>query len=135
MKKILRWMWIPVVLAFGYSGWVVYERRASSREIAEEAERKHVEADRQVIEKLGSGQLKILMFYANPPVVKRGEKGLLCYGVSNAASVRIEPNLPGVGPALSRCVEAEPKTNTEYTLVAKGSDGSEVSGKVEVVVK
>ena len=48
-------------------------------------------ADHQIIEKLGRERLKILMFYANPPVVGRGEKGLLCYGVSNARRYASNP--------------------------------------------
>ena len=103
-KELVRWTWIPVVIAFTYAAWVLYSRQAENERIEEKAVHERAAEDQKVLEKLGSGRLKILMFYANPPVVSRGEKTLLCYGVSNATAVRIEPNVEGVGPAISRCV-------------------------------
>ena len=90
------------------------------------AEQKRAAQDRQILEKLGGDQLKILMFYPNPPRITKGERGLLCYGVSNAASVSIEPAVDGVSPALSRCVEIRPTKDTEYTLKARDGQGREV---------
>ena len=135
MRKLLKWTWIPVILVFAYSGWVLYQRKADNERIAAEAERQRADADRKIVEKLGSGQLKILMFYANPPVIRSGEKTLLCYGVSNATAVRIEPNVAGVGPAISRCVEAHPRADTTYTLTAEGPANSRETGTVGVTVK
>jgi hypothetical protein len=135
MRKLLKWTWIPVLLVFAYSGWVLYQRKADNERIAAEAERQRADADRKIVEKLGSGRLKILMFYANPPVIRSGEKTLLCYGVSNATAVRIEPNVDGVGPAISRCVEAHPRADTTYTLTAEGPANSRETGTVAVTVK
>ena len=134
-KELVRWTWIPVVIAFAYAAWVLYSRQAENKRIEEKAVQERAAEDQKVLEKLGSGRLKILMFYANPPVVNRGEKGLLCYGVSNASAVRIEPNVEGVGPAISRCVEVSPKGDTKYTLTAEGDGASKESSTVEVRVK
>ena len=71
--------------------------------------------------------VKILQFYPRESVLTEGAKTVLCYGVSNARSVRIDPPVDGVGPALSRCVEVRPKRETLYTLIAEGSDGRTVS--------
>lgn len=133
-KQIARWTWIPVLLVLGYSGWVVYERRTANRRIEADAQERRAAQDREILEKLGSGRLKILMFYANPGIVKRGETTLLCYGVSNAKAVRIEPKVEGVGPAISRCVEAVPRSDTTYTLFAEGQDGSKETSSIEVSV-
>ena len=123
------------MLVFAYSGWVLYSRKADNARIAEEAERKAAIADGEVVDKIGGGQLKVLMFYANPPMVAPGEKALLCYGVAGAKSVRIEPIVDGVGPSLSRCVEVSPKASVKYTLIAADEGGLEEKGEVEIKVR
>jgi hypothetical protein len=74
---------------------------------------------------------KITMFYANPPVIAKGEKGQLCYGVEGAESVTLEPPVERVWPAVSRCFDVEPAEAVTYKLIAKGS-GKEVSQEVKV---
>lgn len=76
--------------------------------------------------------VKITQFYARDSVLNEGGKTVLCYGVSNARSVRIDPPVEGVSPALSRCVEVRPKRETLYTLIAEDSDGRTVSQSVGV---
>jgi hypothetical protein len=76
--------------------------------------------------------VKILQFYARDSVLTEGGKTVLCYGVSNARSVRIDPPVEGVSPALSRCVEVRPKRETSYTLIAEGSDGRTASQSVNI---
>ena len=134
-NQVAKFTWIPVILVFAYSGWVLYNRRAENARIEESREKAKAKADLQIVEKLGGERLKILMFYANPPVVGRGEKGLLCYGVSNAKTVRIEPEVEGVGPTLSRCVEIHLKEQTTYTLVAVDEKGQEEKSTVEVRIR
>ena len=58
----------------------LYQRKADNERVAAEAERQRAEADEKIIEKLGSGRLKILMFYANPPVVGSGERPAVLRG-------------------------------------------------------
>jgi hypothetical protein len=76
--------------------------------------------------------VKINSFYPRDVTVIEGGNTLLCYGVSNAKSVRIDPPVDGVSPALSRCVEVRPKGETRYTLTAVGSDGQTVSQSVTI---
>lgn len=128
-------MWLPVVLAFAYSGWVLYSRRADHQRLAQEAEQRRAEQDRQIVDKVGGGELKVLMFYADPPAVRPGGTVQLCYGVAMADAVEIEPAVEGVGPALSRCVETKPiRATTTFTLKASGK-GREASGTVTVEVR
>jgi hypothetical protein len=82
----------------------------------------------------GDSHAKILSFYPRDVTVTEGDKTLLCYGVSNAKSVRIDPPVDGVSPALSRCVEVRPKGETHYTLTAEGSDGQAVSQSTTIRV-
>jgi hypothetical protein len=74
-----------------------------------------------------SDPVRILAFYPRDAVVTEGGITLLCYGVSNAKSVRVEPPVDGVSPSLTRCVEIRPRGETHYTLTAVGSDGQTVS--------
>jgi hypothetical protein len=134
-KEIVRWTWIPVLLVFTYSGWVLYSRKSENERIARELEQKQAAADRQVLEKRGSGSLKVLMLYANPPVIRRGQKVLLCYGVANATSVRFEPPVDGAGPSLSRCLETHPTKTASYTLIAEDAAKSVEKSTVTVRVE
>ena len=77
---------------------------------------------------------KILHFYTGAPVIARGDKALLCYGVDNAASVSLEPPVDRVWPAFNRCFDVRPAATTTYVLTATGKDGSTTSEKVEVRV-
>ncbi len=102
--------------------------RWQGRRAAElEATRQEAEADRQVLNQLGGGELKILAFYADPPVIRRGGKGLLCYGVAAATSVSVEPRVEDIHPSLSHCVEVKPIASTKYKLRA-----TDAKGKVEI---
>ena len=78
--------------------------------------------------------VKITAFYPRDGIVTEGGKTLLCYGVTNAKSVRIDPPVDGVSPALSRCVEIRPKGETQYTLTAEGADGRIVTQSAVVHV-
>ena len=73
----------------------------------------------------GNGQLKVLSFYASPVEVRRGSRALVCYGVSNASAVRIEPALGETWPSTSRCLEVTGTKDTEYKLTAQDSAGHE----------
>lgn len=131
----MRWGWLPVVVAFLYSGWVLYNRSSQNKAVDARHERDRAKTDAEIVDKLGGGELKVLTFYANPPVVRRGARGLLCYGVVNAKKVQIDPEVPDVGPALSRCVEAAPSRTTAYTLTAEDAAGHKVSSSATISVE
>jgi hypothetical protein len=78
--------------------------------------------------------VKITQFYANQSQLGKGEKTLLCYGVENAASVRLSPPVDKVWPSMSRCIEIAPAAATKYTLTAEDSQGHSVSQSAEVTV-
>ena len=135
MRKTLRWTWLLVLAAVLYSGSVLFLRWRQNRAAEEDAIQAEAKADREVLDRLGGGELKILMFYANPPSIPRGGEGLLCYGVASAKAVRIEPAVESIAPSLSRCVKVEPKANTIYTLTASDAKGRVETRSVEVTVR
>jgi hypothetical protein len=107
-----------------FLGWVLYARGSSTPTI-EAARPATVERNAETFAYYGNGKLKVLSFYANPVEVKRGSRALVCYGVSNAASVRIEPPVGETWPSTSRCVEVTAAKDIDYKLTARDSAGHE----------
>ena len=58
----------------------------------------------------------------------------LCYGVENAASVRIEPPVEQLKPGYNRCIDVTPARTTTYRLVVEGVNGGTLSESVTVEV-
>ncbi|MGB0034656.1 MAG: hypothetical protein WBP79_04185, partial [Candidatus Acidiferrales bacterium] len=91
-----------VVLATVYAGGMLYMRKQEKRQIEEKArEHKRIEA-KEAFESLGGDQFGILNFYVMPGFIRRGESAQLCYGVSNAKSVKLEPQSGQVWPSTNR---------------------------------
>lgn len=79
--------------------------------------------------------VKITQFYPSQTLAARGEEVLICYGVENAASVRLEPALEEITPSMNRCIQFAPKTTGEYKLIATGKDGSEAVEQFAIKVE
>ena len=90
--------------------------------------------DADVLQKFGGNNLKILSFYASPPAIRRGQVALLCYGVSNAAKVRISPAVESLAPSLSRCFEIRPASTTTFVLTCEDAQGHHATQSVVVEV-
>ena len=135
-RTALRWSWLLVLAAALYAGVTMFLRYEHNRSIDNAAARQTSERNRRIYEQLGAGEVKIVTFYANPPVLRPGASGSLCYGVSNATEVRIEPPLiEPTPPVLSRCVEVRPQVSTTYTLSASGAQGANATQQVQVLVQ
>ncbi|MEZ5400149.1 MAG: hypothetical protein R2729_10815 [Bryobacteraceae bacterium] len=77
---------------------------------------------------------KVTQFYASPAAIPPGDRALLCYGVEDAKSVRLEPEVDTIAPSMARCVEVRPKGTTEYRLLAMGADGVEAQAATTLTV-
>src|ERR1700732_4585783 len=84
------------------------DNRNIDRRAAQERAEKQREQDRLAVEQLGGKEFAILSFYASPTTIRRGESAELCYGVSNAKTVRLEPQPQPVWPSVAQCVEVTP---------------------------
>jgi len=124
-----------VVLSMVYAGWVLFSRRQEVREMEEKAKAEKLAEDQKIVESLGGNRFEILNFYASPPVIRRGETAQLCYGVSNAKTVRLEPQTNSVWPSYMRCVDVAPRKDTTYTLTAEDGQGNSKTAAVEVKVR
>jgi hypothetical protein len=119
-----------------YIGWVFYSRWAANQSIAEKAAEKTRTQDQKTFDLMGGDRFEILVYAANPPVIRAGEKSSLCYSVSNAKEVKIEPKTEEpVWPAYSRCVHVSPRKSTKYTLTIDDGAGHTKTAAVEVRVR
>jgi len=66
--------------------------------------------------------------------LRRGEHTLLCYGVNDAKTVRLEPSVEEVWPSFTRCIQVSPRKDTEYKLTAEDAAGHSVSQSVTIRV-
>ena len=120
-------MWIPVLLTALYSGWIIWQRRTPPEP---------PKAARPVdnpLGKFGSG-VQIVQFYTGAAEIARGQQALICYGVVNATTVRLDPPVADVWPSMSRCLNVTPAQTTRYTLTAEGADHQAVSESIEIAV-
>jgi hypothetical protein len=111
------------------------DARTRERQAAQERAEKQQEQDKMAVEQLGGKDFAILSFYASPPTVRRGESTQLCYGVSNAKKVRLEPQTQPVWPSVARCVDVSPYKSTTYTLTIEDSAGHTQSQNIDVNVR
>jgi hypothetical protein len=125
---------VGVAIAFiMYSRW--QDTRTRTREVAEERAEKQREQDRTAVEQLGGKDFAILDFYASPRTIHRGESAQLCYGVSNAKTVTLEPQPHPVWPAADNCVDVSPKKTTTYTLTIGDGAGHAKSQTLDLPVR
>ena len=100
----------------------------------EKKTREQLENDRLALEQLGGKDLSIQSFYASPQSIHKGESAQLCYGVTNAKTVTLEPQSNPVWPSHSRCVSVTPAQTTTYTLSIADDSGHTQTSTVQVTV-
>jgi hypothetical protein len=111
------------------------DKRNIERQATEERAEKQHEQDRVAVEQLGGKEFAILSFYASPKEIRHGESAQLCYGVANAKTVTLEPQLQPVWPSVAHCVDVSPNKSTTYTLTITDAAGQTQSEDMEVKVR
>ena len=140
--RALRNLWkgfgaaVAIVLCFvGYTFW---SRRTENADLAYKQQAAKTaqqrESDAAAVEELGGSDFKIIAFYASPGLIHRGETVDMCYGVSNAKTVKLEPQENPVWPSYSRCVDVKPTKTTIYTLTIDDGAGNTKTQSIEVKV-
>ena len=135
LRKVLPYTTAGVLLGALYVTWVFASRWNDNRRIEQAAAAQRSKLDREITELYGTGRLKILSFYATPGLIRRGEKALLCYGVVNARTVRLDPPAERIWPSASRCFTVIPNRETRYTLTAEDAEGRTVTESFVLQVK
>jgi hypothetical protein len=133
--RVLLFLSVAVLLALLYDGGIFYSRWSYARRAEQERAEKEARDARRTIDRMGGSQLKILGFFAQPPVIRPGGEALLCYNVVNAKTLRMEPPAGDVYPALSHCLQVSPRRTTEYKLFAEDGAGHAVSETFTLQVK
>jgi hypothetical protein len=133
---ILPYTTVALLIACAYVAWVFYSRYQSNKEaaarIAAEQEAKRQTAVHAVF---GSGEIRFTAFSVDDSVLRHGQSTELCYGVENAATVRIDPPIAQLKPTYHSCIEISPKTTTTYTITASDGKGHTESKSLTLPVK
>lgn len=135
MRRILRYTWVLIVFGGIFLGWTFYSRKSANREMTERIQEHKTSDAQKTIDAYGGDKLTILSFYGIPGTVRKGNAAQLCYGVSNAKDVRIDPQVEYVWPSLNRCVNVSPAHDTEYTLIAVDDKGNRKTANLVIQVK
>jgi hypothetical protein len=78
----------------------------------------------------------ILIFTPRPGSIATGGPTRLCYAVSGALQVRLEPGIGEVAPTRTlTCLRVAPAHSTTYQLTAYGRDGDRVSQQLVIIVR
>src|SRR5690242_5931976 len=124
---------ILLIIVALYVGWVFYSRWRDRKEAEQRADAAQQAQQKKVVDQVfGAGQVKLLNFSISPIRLRQGESAHLCYGVSNAISVAIEPHVEETKPSYNHCFDISPKKNTTYTLTAKDKAGHVETGSLTV---
>ncbi len=126
---------VAFVLVGLYLAWVFYSRWEANQAIVDKAAEKRRNQDAETYEAMGGDRFDILSFSADPASIQAGERSSLCYSVSNAKSVKLDPPAEPVWPAFYRCVNVSPRKNTTYTLTIEDGAGHTKTASIEVKVR
>jgi hypothetical protein len=135
IRKLLPFTTAAIVVAILYVGWIFLSRWQLDRETKQRAQEQRRAEAQKVVEAYGGGNVKILSFSASRGFVRPGETAQLCYGVSNAKTVRIDPDVKDIWPSMNRCVDVAPKKDTTYTITAADDKGHSETASLQIKVQ
>jgi hypothetical protein len=135
LRQLKGFLRVALTIAIAYVAWVFIGRYTHPPRRVVQIDEGKGAREAEWERTYGGNSVKILQFYASESSATQGSKSLICYGVLNAKSVRIEPLRDVVSPSLNRCVEIAPTKDTRYTLTAEGNDGLTVSESFILGVK
>jgi hypothetical protein len=127
MREAQTYVRLLLAVAVAYAGWIFLSRALTSYQRRHHEDSEQAARNAEFLRIYGGSDVKILQFYAREGSVTEGSKSVICYGVLNAVSVRMEPPVEGVAPSLNKCVDVAPERQTRYTLFAEGKGGQVIS--------
>jgi hypothetical protein len=134
VKRALRYSAAGFLIALAYLGWIWLTRHNANQEYERQAAQSETERYKKLVP--AGTELKITQFYASKQEAARGESVLVCYGVENARSVRIEPPIDDhLIPLPAKCIPFAPHRTTTLKLVAEGEKGGEATESITVKVR
>jgi hypothetical protein len=141
--RVVRNMWrgfgVLAVIVIAYTAFVFWSRWQENQDIAAKEKAAQAAAQRDAAEQsiavLGGSEFKIISFYATPGTIQRGDTVDMCYGVSNAKSVKLDPPAANVWPSVDRCLQVSPKKTTTYTFTADDGKGNTKTAQLTIEVR
>ena len=141
--RTLRNMWVGfgvlAAIILAYTAFTFWSRWQENQDIAAKEKTAQAAAQRDAAEKsvevLGGNEFKIISFYAMPGRIHRGDTVDMCYGVSNARSVKLDPPVANVWPSVDRCMQVSPKKTTTYTFTADDGKGNTKTAQLTIEVR
>jgi hypothetical protein len=134
MKRLGVVLWVALTIALLQLGWTWLERHNGNLRIGRTTAGLRGRTGAAGAADTGT-TVKIAQFYAREAMIVDGERDVICYGVHNARSVRIEPEVEQLSPALVRCFWVDPHEDTTYRMIAEGEDGSRAEASFTVRVR
>jgi hypothetical protein len=134
-SKLLMIGLAPVLAACVYAALVFYSRSRENQHLEEMERAKQAERDRKFLSIYGSDRVRFSHFYARSGKIRAGSTDLVCYGVINAKSVRMDPPVEAVHPAANYCFNVAPAKTTTYTLSAEGKAGGTATESLSITVE
>jgi hypothetical protein len=139
----LRNLWLGfaavVAIVLIYIGYTFWSRHTENADLANREQQARAaeqrESDAAAVEQLGGSDFKILAFYASPGIIHRGDTVEMCYGVSNAKTVALDPPDARVWPSANRCMQVTPRKTTTYTLTIDDGTGKTATQQLTIQVK
>jgi hypothetical protein len=125
-----------VVLYMAYTFWSRWQENqdlAAKQKAARAAEQR--DEAQKTFDTLGGSEFKIISFYASPGTIHRGDTVDMCYSVSNAKTVKLDPPDANVWPSNDRCMQVSPKKTTTYTFTADDGKGNIKTATLTIEVK
>ena len=136
MRRVLQFTSIVLVGVALYTSWVFFSRWRVGHKARQQQTQREAESARRTVNAYGGDRLTILSMTINPPVVAPGEPAMLCYGVSNAKTMKIIPAPEEeVWPSMSRCVQIKAQRTTEFRLIAEDANGHVETAVVPLTVR
>ncbi len=136
LAAILPYTTVLLIVAAVYVGYTFYARKRDAKTAEEQAAAKEAAQNQKIVDQYGgASSLKLLNFSISPIRLHRGDSAHLCYGVSNAVSVTIEPHVEDTKPSYNHCLDISPQKETIYTLTAKDKAGHIETGSLTVKVE
>jgi hypothetical protein len=132
-------MRLALTAAVLYLGWTFLGRHLADQRWTQARQRLQpaptAEREAEFQRTYGGSDLKIVQFFARDAVILEGQRTVICYGVLNARTVRVDPPVAALSPSLSHCIEAAPQRDTRYTLTAENAAGAAVTSSLEIQVR
>ena len=119
----LRNLWMGfggvVLIVLAFVGYTMWSRKTQDADLAYKQQAAKTaqqrESDAAAVEELGGSDM--------------------CYGVSNAKNVTLDPPEGNVWPSANRCLQVKPKKTTTYTLTIDDGKGKTANQQLTITVK